>query len=415
VTRRRLPVVAALIMYRAGSLYEPHGKSGLAHLTEHMMFRGTPTRPQGDIDRLIGRVGGANNAVTTSDHATYYFTLPSEHWATPLAIEADRMWNCDLDETTFGTERRVALEERAMLDDDPEALAFEAVDSLAFEGHPYEYPVVGLSSDLEGMTVDDVRDFYDDRYRPAEAVLAVVGDVREDQVAAEVERLFAKGAQVPRASAVTARLERTDGEAVARRATAAGVDARPGARGSGPRRTTLSGASPVPRVVLGYMTPEAMHEDTAALELLCAVLSSGRSSVLYRELVDGSGVATEVSAYKLPQVEPGLLYVGATLNAGESPERCEDRLTGLIGDIVRDGVSEAAMERARNLTLVDVMIGRETCLGVAGAVAFWESLGGWRLGRDHEERLSRVTSDDVRRVAEAYLDPDGRSSAWLVP
>jgi predicted Zn-dependent peptidase len=168
-------------------------------------------------------------------------------------------------------------------------------------------------------------------------------------------------------------------------------------------------------VVVGYHTPQATHYDTAALELLCSLLSAGRSSVLYRELIDESGLANEVSAYKVPQVDPGLLYVGATLNAGEAPERCEERMLGIIARVRESGVSDTALERARNLARVDLLLGRETCLGAAGAVAFWESLGGWRLGVEHEERLSRVTGEDVRRVAAEYLEPDSRSSVWLVP
>jgi zinc protease len=401
ITRTQLPVVGVLIMYRAGSLYESLGKSGLAHLTEHMMFRGTPEHPQGDIDRLIGRLGGSNNAITTCDHATYYFVVPSEHWAIPLEIEADRMWHCDLGPGPFETERRVALEERAMLDDDPEAVASEALDSLAFDEHPYGHPVVGSAEDLAGLTLSDLREFYGEHYGASDAVLAVAGRISHEEVAAEVERLFGAG------SAPYGRPERSPQASRSQSLLARG--------GSSPRHLEMSGLSPTPRVVMGYPTPEATHEDSTALELLCSLLSAGRSSVFYRELVDGTGMAMEVSAYKLPQVDPNLLYIGAALNAGESTERCEDHLIEVIERVRDSGVTDEALERARNLARVDLVLARETCLGAAGAVAFWESLGGWRLGLEHEERLAAVTAEDLRRVAAEYLDPDTRSSVWLVP
>ena len=387
-------------MYRAGSLYEPPGKTGLAHLTEHMMFRGTPSRPQGGIDQLTGRLGGTNNAMTTCDHALYYFVLPSEHWAAPLSIEADRMFQCEFGREAFETERRVAIEERMMLDDDPETMLYEAVDALAFDEHPYRYPVIGLMEDLEGITLDDLRTFYSERYRPEEAVLAVVGGVSHDEILSEVGTLFG-GTNPPLA---------------AKPSEPAGGAAGPGdAPLTEPRHTALPGLAPSPEVVLAFRTPEAGHEDTAALELLSALLSSGRSSLMYARLVDDLGVATEVSASKIPQTDPGLLYLSASLHPGASLEDCEQEILDIVSGLARSGVSEEGLSRAKNLTRVDLMLGRETALGAAGGLAFWECLGGWRLGDEHEARIARVTAADVRRVAERYLDPSARSSAWLVP
>jgi zinc protease len=388
-------------MYRAGSLYEPPGKTGLAHLTEHMMFRGTPTRPRGGIDLLTGRLGGTNNAMTTSDHALYYFVLPAEHWAAPLSIEADRMFNCELNNESFETERRVAIEERMMLDDDPETLIYEAVDALAFESHPYRYPVVGLMDDLTGLTLDDLRRFYADRYRPETAVLAVVGGASHEDVLAEAEALF--GAAVPPARGADA----------ACGAESALRPADPPLRE--PRRTTLRGLAASPQVVVAFRTPPAGHEDTPALELLAALLSSGRSSLMYARLVDEQRLATEVSASKIPQTDPGLFYLSASLHTGASPEQGEEEILATIAGLIESGVSEDGLSRAKNLTRVDLMLGRETSLGRAAALAFWECLGDWRLEARHEERLDAVTADDVRSVAERYLDPSTRSSVWLVP
>jgi zinc protease len=401
VTRPRSPVVAVLLMYRAGSLYEPPGKTGLAHLTEHMMFRGTPTRPRGGIDLLTGRLGGTNNAMTTSDHALYYFVLPAEHWAAPLSIEADRMFHCELSTESFETERRVAIEERMMLDDDPETLIYEAVDALAFESHPYRYPVVGLMDHLKSLTLDDLRSFYTSRYRPDNAVLAVVGGATHGEVLAEVETLF--GAAAPAGTGP----EGSGGDGDAPRPADPPV--------SEPRRTELAGLAASPQVVMAFRTPPAGHEDTPALELLTALLSSGRSSLMYSRLVDELRLATEVSASKIPQTDPGLFYLSASLHAGASPEQCEAEILETVARLLESGVSEEGLARAKNLTRVDLMLGRETSLGQAAALAFWECLGDWRLETRHEERLDTVTTGEVRDVAETYLVPSTRSSVWLVP
>ena len=397
VTRRDIPLVAVLLTYRAGSLFEPAGKTGLAHLTEHMMFRGTPSRPQGEIDRLTGRLGGTNNAMTTADHALYYFILPSEHWWTAVAIEADRMFHCEMTEAAFATERRVAIEERRMLDDDPEALAYETIDALAFGDHPYRYPVVGVAEDLERLTLEDVRSFYAARYAPDTAVLSVVGDVEHDVVVATAEELFVDGVRGDAAERARAARHLSEGDSV---------------RAGG--REVVTHPSLTPRVVLAFHTPEATHPDTPALELLATLLSSGRSSRLYRRLVAGRGSATEVSASKLLQTDPGLFYVGATLCPGASAEECEREMDSVIEEVVRAGVGDDELERARNLSNVDLLLSRETRLGLAGTVGFWESLGDWGLGEEYEERLAGVNAEELRRVAETYLAAE-RSTVWLVP
>ena len=406
VTRVDSPIVAVLLMYRAGSLHEPPGKTGLAHLTEHMMFRGTPSMPQGDIDRLTGRLGGTNNAMTTCDHALYYFVLPSEHWRTPLSIEVDRMFHCGFGDAAFQTERRIAMEERMMLDDDPETLLYEAVDALAFDHHPYRYPVIGLMEDLEGLTLNDLRWFYAEHYRPEEAVLAVVGGATSEEVLAEIDLRFDTTPPSRRAARSAGGPRPAPGPGARRPSEGPILE---------PRRTVLTGLSPSSQVVLAYRTPEAVHEDTPALELLAALLSSGRSSLLHRKLVVDLGLATEVAASKIPQAEEGLLYLSASLHPGVSPEECEEAVLDTVAELVRSGVSDDGLRRARNLTRVDLMLGRETSLGVAGAMSFWESLGDWRLADRHERGLENVTAEDVQRAAEVYLEPSGRSCGWLVP
>lgn len=391
VERASSPLASSLLLYAAGSLHEPPGKTGVAHLTEHMMFRGSRAYPAGVIDSVTANLGGTNNAVTTADYTAYYFVLPVEHWRVPLAIEADRMTAGSMTEEAFALEKRVALEERSMLDDDPEAVLDEAADMLAFERHPYRYPVVGLRDDIERLTHHDVREFYDRLYAPDNAVLAVAGGVRHDDVVSAAEEYF--------------------GEIRGSSDAAEPVPDEPAP--TRPRSEVLRLPVATPSTVMAFRVPGALHDDSAALEVLAALLSSGRSSRLYRRLVRTEALATEVGAYRLLHRHPSLFYVSTSLHPGVSPERLELSVLDAISELA-GGLDNGELDKAKSLALVDHAHARETCLGLAGAVGLWEVLGDVSGANTFDERMRAVTDDDLVRVAEEYLRPETRSSAWLI-
>ncbi len=391
--RAQAPVVSVLLLYRAGLLQEPPGKTGLAHLTEHMMFRGTPRFPQGAVDAETGRLGGINNAMTTSDYTAYYFVLPPEHWRVPLAIEADRMVNSVLSDEAFETERRVAVEERKMLDDDPESVLDEALDALAFERHPYRYPVVGLREDLDRLTIEDLRHYYARYYVPNNAVLVVAGDLLHEEVAVAVQGLFGD----IESTTLPVEVPRPEPDQVS------------------PRHVALRGETRSPEMAVAFRCPSAAHPDTPALELLAAVLAIGRSSRLYRTLVHGERIATDVSATRVLQRDPGLFSISAALLPGEDVRRCENTILDVLDSLRTDGISDDEIGRARNLVLVDLLHARETCLGLAGALGFWESMAGWELGPEFERAIGHVSAEDLHRVLETYFHENGRNTAWLMP
>jgi zinc protease len=248
-------------------------------------------------------------------------------------------------------------------------------------------------------------------------VLAVVGGASHDEVLTELDALFG-AADPPAADARTAGILNpvlAGGAAGDTVGSAVEVPRPADPPLTEPRMTTLTGLAASPQVVVAFRTPPAGHEDTPALEILAALLSSGRSSLMYTRLVDELGLATEVSASKIPQTDPGLFYMSASLHAGCTTEQGEGEILAIVSRLLESGVSEDGLSRAKNLTRVDLMLGRETSLGQAAALAFWECLGDWRMEKRHEERLERVTPADVRRVAETYLAPSSRSSVWLVP
>ena len=395
VTARRSnsEVVAVLILYRAGLLHEPPDLCGVAHLTEHMLFRGTESRPQGWIDATTGALGGLNNALTTSDYTAYYFVLPAGHWRVPLEIEADRMMNCLFDASSFETERRVAIEERSMLSDDPDAVLDESSAALAFAVHPYGRPVAGRREDLERMSLDDVRRFYDSYYVPGRAVLVVAGGIEHDAVRGAAELCF--------------------GDIAATGGTPPRVPQEPEQREERRRVVQLPGVSR--QCMVSYRCPDAGHEDGPALEVLTALLSSGRSSRLYRRFVGDSGVATEVSASRHLDEDPGLFQVSASVLPEIEEGDFERDLDEALAGVVSSPPDSRELDKARALISADLALSRESSLGLAGTLAFWESLGGWEKGTAFDRAVLDVRSDDLVRVVGRYLTSDRRNVVWLRP
>ncbi len=391
-TRTRSPLAASTLLYRAGSLHEPEGKTGLAHLMEHMMFRGTARFPQGAVDEVTARLGGWNNAVTTADYTAYYFVVPESAWQTPLEIESDRMANSPLGGESFETERRVALEEHRMAVDDPEYALDEAVDDVAYTVHPYRNPVIGRRESIEALVVDDLRAFHDELYVPSNATLVVAGPRTHREVVEAVEDRFggipAREARVPLPSVEPEQLEM--------------------------RRARVETDHATPRLTLAYHVPAAEHPDSAALELLVTVLAAGRSSVLYRRLVRDCKIATEVSATRLLQKDPGLFWIAVSLHPGSSLEEAENALVELLHELGETGISERQVETARRLVAADTMLARETVLGSTSTLGFWDSVASLEYGEEFERSLFEKDGAALTEVLTRYLRPERRTSGWLV-
>ena len=242
-----------------------------------------------------------------------------------------------------------------MFDDDPETKLEEAIDELALTVHPYRYPVVGRREDLAHLTLADLRAFYSDHYGPDNAILVVAGDVDQDRVLAEAGRLF--GGLAP-ASPPQVRTTVEPPQI-------------------SPRHFTVRNGCGTPQSVLAYRIPSATHRDSATLEVLASILAAGRGSRLYRRFVDGERTANEISATHMLQCEPGLFYLSATFHPGTDPGSFDATVLEILRDLASTPVPDAELERAKNQIRVDWAFGRETCLGLAGALAFWETLGGW--------------------------------------
>lgn len=381
--------VSVQVWYDVGSKDDPVGRSGFAHLFEHIMFKATRNMPAETLDRLTEDVGGFNNASTYDDFTNYYEVVPANHLERVLWAEADRMGSLVVDETIFKSERDVVKEEyRQRILASPYGKLFGLYLAQAnFTVHPYGRPGIGSIADLDAATVDDVRAFHATYYRPDNAVLVVAGNFDQAQFDKWVDQYFGPIAtpkrEIPRVTAVEpARSAKT--------------------------YTVYEPNTPLPAVSISYPGPAALSPDQAALSVLDAILSKGESSRLYQSLVYQQQVATEVFTFYEQSRDAGAYSLIAILSEGKSVEDGEKALLAEIAR-VRDGaVTEAELDEAKNELVSETLSGRETAFGRASELA--NALTRFRDGAYADKLLNAiqmVTAADVQRVARGMLD-DGK-------
>ncbi|HEX2076855.1 MAG TPA: pitrilysin family protein [Longimicrobium sp.] len=396
---RGAPIVTVHLMFRAGSRDEVPGRTGLAHLLEHLMFEGSQHAPKGHFDDLLERVGGTNNGSTWLDRTNYYETVPSTAVELPLWLERDRMAfqlpaiTAEVLEVQRGVvmnERRQAYENR------PYGLADERLHELLFPpDHPYSWPTIGYMRDLEAITLDDARGFYSTYYTPGNAVLVFSGDVEAERAFELAERYFGDlpaGPPPPPAAA----------------------PALPAAPAT-PRGTMEDDVS-FPRVTQAYAVPAYGTDDWVALDTLAYLLADGDSSRLQRALVRDGRLAQDVDTYLWPTALCGLFGIVSTARSEVPPERLEAEIRRVLDDVARNGVTEdeltGAVRRVRRdhvsqLAMVeeraDALAYAATVLGEADALnRIFDAYG-------------RVTVDDLRRVAAKYLTPERAATLVVLP
>lgn len=399
-----VPIVSSWLWYRVGSRNEPSGMTGAAHWVEHMMFRGTPRYPRGQLDRLVARSGGTFNAFTHTDYTCYFETLPAERLDLALDIESDRMVNASFEPSEVESERTVVISEREGLENTPEFLLSEEVMAAAFRVHPYHHEVIGWKADLEGMTRDELYGLYRRYYSPGNAVLVLVGDLDEDQTLRRVEETF--GA-IPAGEAVSERIP-------------------PEPRQRGERRVKVRQAGPTSYLEVVYHVPAATHADAPALIVLDAVLSGAtpmslmrpsggnRSARLYRALVETEWATSASSTFSLT-ADPGLFSFDVTARPERRAEEVEEVLLREVDRLLESGVSEEEVLKARKQTRAQLAYSLESVANQAYWLGFFELLEGYERFERFEEALSEVTAERVREVARQYLTEDNRTVGHFIP
>jgi len=392
--------VAVNLWYDVGSRHERPGRSGFAHLFEHLMFEGTERVPQGRFDELLSAAGASLNASITEDRTNYFQTLPPERYNLALWLEADRMRSLLLTEESFRREVEVVKEERRMRIDNvpygPSRLAaayYAPYDAATC--FPYAHSVIGSMEDLDAAEIEDVQAFFDTYYVPNNATLAVVGAFDPEEARGLIEEYFGP---IPAGSPP------------------------PAPPCSEPfshlpvRETIEDGNARLPAVFFSYGAVSADHADAPALSVLGTILGAGQTSRLYQRLVRQEQAALSVSAGPNLRRGPGLFTVFTFANAGVEPDRLEALVDEEIDRLKREGITREELERAVNRVRASAVLGRQTVMGRAEALQ-WHNhfLGDPGAIRTELERIRALTPEDVRIVANRYLRPENRAVIVTVP
>jgi zinc protease len=397
---RRAPVAVMMLLYRVGSVDEVNGVTGVAHVLEHMMFKGTPNAPAGEYSRAIAGTGGRDNAFTSNDYTGYFATLQKSHLELALRLEADRMANLILSPDEFAKEIKVVMEERRLRTDDrPRSQVYEQLMATALTAHPYRNPIIGWMNDLENLRVEDTRDFYQRWYAPNNATLIVVGDVDPDDVVALATKYF---------GAIPAR------ELPQRKPQ----DEPPQL---GVKRVTVKAPAELPYVLMAFRTPALRDAERDwepyALEMLAAVLDGNEAARLNRTLVREERIASSADAsYDSIARGPGFFFLGATPTPGRSARDVEQALRREMAKVIEKGVSKEELDRIKAQAIAAHVFQRDSMFYQARQIASLESAGISHRTLDLQlAKLREVTPEQVQEVARKYFQEDALTIATLDP
>ena len=396
----RAPVVVSQVWYKVGASDEPDGLTGISHVLEHMMFKGTSTHKIGEFSRIIAENGGRENAFTGADYTAYFQQLEKSRLAIAFELEADRMRNLVLDDQEVAKELRVVMEERRLrTDDQPEALAYERFMATAFTTHSYKNPIVGWMRDLEKLTTKDLRAWYQRWYVPNNATLVVVGDVNPREVIALARQHFG--------SVPARKLERTS------------VPAEPPQKEI--RRSRLSAPAQVPALYMGYHAPAlSVRSDDwqpYALMVLNGVLDGGGSARFERELVRQQQIAASADiGYSPTARHPVLFLIGATPSRGRTPAELEAAIRAQIRRVQDEPIAPEELARVKAQVAASNVFTRDSVFYQAMQMGMLETVGlDWKMLDHTVERVRAVTAAQVQAVAKAYLTESNLTVTVLDP
>jgi zinc protease len=396
----RAPVVVSQIWYKVGGSYEHDGLTGVSHVLEHMMFKGTPNHPPGEFSRIIAAHGGRENAFTAQDYTAYFQQLEKSRLPIAFELEADRMRHLTLDPQEAAKELQVVMEERRLrTDDNPQALTWEQFGAAAWQLSPYRHPIIGWMNDIENLTADDLRRWYQTWYAPNNATLVVVGDVEPQAVFDLAERHY--GPLKP--STLTPPKPRIEPPQL------------------GERRIVVKAPAELPHLIMGYKVPslKTAAEDWKpyALEVLGGVLDGGDSARLPRELVRGSQVAAGVSAgYSLTARLGDLFSFSGTPAQGHDVAALEQAIKAQIERLKNEPVRQDELARIKAQVTAAKVYELDSVFYQAMQIGVLETVGlDWRLLEEYPARIAAVTPEQIMAVAREFFTDDNLTVAVLDP
>lgn len=397
----RAPTVAHMVWYRAGSMDEVNGKTGVAHVLEHMMFKGTHKVKSGEFSRLVAAVGGRENAFTSRDYTAYFQQVEKSKLENVIKLEADRMSNLNFDDAEFFKEIQVVMEERRLrTEDNPSSLLNESLMATAYMSSPYRHPVIGWMNDLQNMKPVDARDWYRSWYAPNNATVVVAGDVDAKQVLAIVEKYY--GAAATHELPVRKPQIEPPQKGIKQVQVKAPAD-----------NAQLAMAWKVPRLKPGKLDDVEPY----ALELLTAVLDGYDNARLNRTLVKQEKVVNDVGVgYDMVSRGPELFLIGATMAKGKTVDQAQGSIRKALEEVKQKGILESELKRIKVRILSDQIYKRDSIFGQAMEIGSTEMAGfSWKDINYMLEKMQTITPEQVQAVAKKYLVDEGLTIAILDP
>ncbi len=382
------PVVSTYVLYHVGSKNERPDRTGFAHFFEHLMFEGSENIPRGQIDKYISGAGGNLNASTSFDQTDYYFNLPANQLKLALWIESERMLHAKVDETGVETQRKVVKEERRRgVDNQPYGTLFEELAALVFRGTPYAWTPIGSFQYIDQATIDEFRQFYKSYYSPNNATLVVAGDINVEETKELIQQYFGS---IPRGPEV----KRPE------------MNWELGVKGE--KKDVVKDNTPLPATLHAWRAPAETHEDAYALELLTNILATGRSSRLYKRLVEKEQAALDAEAFPFLLEKAGMVGVFATGQSGVSLDQLDKLITEEVEEIKKNGVTDEEFQKARNTKETEFANAFGTMSARAKNLARYHVFyGDANLINTELDRYLAVKKEDLQRVANKYLTKEG--------
>jgi len=396
----RAPVVVSQVWYKVGSSYEHDGITGVSHVLEHMMFKGTDNHPPGEFSRIISENGGSENAFTSSDYTAYFQQLETSRLPISFELEADRMRNLHLQKEEFQKEINVVMEERRLrTDDKPTAQTYEQFNAAAFTSSSVRIPTIGWMNDLENMQLADLQHWYERWYAPNNAIVVVVGDVEPEAVLKRVKKYFGP-LQPEKIVPPKPRLEPPQ---------------------KGRRDIAVQAPAEVPYTIMGYKVPvlatAAERWEPYALEVLANILDGGDSARLTSELVRGSRIATSAGAgYDLYDRQAGLFLLDGTPAGNHGIPELQAALFEQIQRLKDEPVTDEELSRVKSGVIASAVYEQDSIFYQGMKIGKLEAVGlDWRLADEYVERINAVTAEQVQAVANKYLLEETLTVAVLEP
>jgi zinc protease len=395
VEEQKAPVVTVQIWYKVGSRNEQTGRTGLAHMLEHMMFKGTPKYGPKQFDLLVTRVGGVSNAVTAMDFTGYYEDFAADRVELGLELEADRMAHLLNDEKELASERQVVIEERRLrIEDPPTGILGQTMRAVAFQANPYRNPAIGWPSDMLAWTREDLVQFYQTNYAPNNAILVVAGAVKKETLLPKIEAMFGGIPRRPDPPKVTTEEPPQVGE----------------------RRIYVRKEAELPVLFAVHHAPNLTHPDSFALQVLAYVLGGGESARFYKTAVYEKQLASYAGAdYNPVHVDPYLFGFSAYPLPGKTVEEVEQVLSAEVERLIKEPLPDRELQKAKNQIESEFIFAQDSVHNLAEMLGKYEAVASWKLLDGFVDGVRKVTAADVQRVAQKYLVKENRTVAILNP